>query len=172
MTTIVDDNHNAVTKTAKISVNKIKTELSVDAITTTYNINKDLIITLKDSNGKVLSGVKVSVDLNGVKEYTTDSNGQVKVATRDLIPNSYTAKITFNGDNTHDKSSMNVKVTVNKATPKLTVKKKTFKKAKKVKKYSVTLKDNTGKAIKGAVLTINRQKDLQGNNKCPRQSNL
>jgi predicted outer membrane repeat protein len=137
-----------------ITVNKVKTGLFADSIIATYNINKYLVITLKDSTGKALGGVKVTVNLNGIKEYITDGNGQVKVATKGLAPKSYTAKITFNGDNNHEKSSMDVKVTVKKATPKLTAKKKTFKAKKKVKKYTVTLKDNTGKAIKKAKVTI------------------
>ena len=45
-------------------------------------------------------------------------------------------------------------MTVKKATPKLTAKNKKFKKSIKVKKYSVVLKDNNGKAIKKATVSI------------------
>ena len=154
VTTIADANHNNVTKTATITVNKLKTELTASAVTTTYNINKDLVITLKDSTGNALTGVKVTVDLNGAKEYTTDSNGQVKVPTKGLAPKTYTAKVTFNGNTNFDKSTKDVKVTVKKATPKITAKKKTFKAKTKTKKYTITLKDNTGKAIKKAKVTL------------------
>ncbi|MEE3491214.1 MAG: hypothetical protein VZR10_10110, partial [Methanobrevibacter sp.] len=144
---------NVTVNNATITV-KIKTELSGNAITTTYNINKDLIITLKDSNGNPVSGAKLIVDLNGAKTYTTDSNGQVKVSTKGLAPNVYTAKVTFNGNTNYDKSTKDIKVTVKKATPKLTAKKKTFKTTTKTKKYTITLKDNTGKAIKKAKVTL------------------
>ena len=154
VTTIADKNHNNVTENATIIVNKLKTELTGSAITTTYNINKDLVITLKDITGKALSGVKVTVDLNGAKTYTTDKNGQVKVSTKGLAPKAYTAKVTFNGNTNYDKSTKDVKVTVKKATPKLTAKKKTFKTSVKTKKYTITLKDNTGKAIKKAKVTL------------------
>ena len=154
VTTIADANHNIVTKNATITVNKLKTELTGNAITATYNINKDLVITLKDSTGKALSDVKVTVDLNGAKTYTTDKNGQVKVTTKGLAPNAYTAKVTFNGNTNYAQSTKNVKVTVKKATPKLTAKKKTFKKSVKVKKYAIVLKNNLGKAIKNAKVTI------------------
>ena len=40
------------------------------------------------------------------------------------------------------------------ATPKLTAKKKTFKRSVKVKKYTIVLKDNRGKAIKKAKITL------------------
>ena len=154
VTTIADNNHNNVTKNATITVNKLKTELTGNAITTTYNVNKDLVITLKDITGKALSGVKVTVDLNGAKTYTTDKNGQVKVSTKGLAPKAYTAKVTFNGDTTYDNSTKDIKVTVKKATPKLTAKKKTFKTTPKTKKYTIVLKDNTGKAIKKAKVTL------------------
>ena len=154
VTTITDANHNNITRNATITVNKAKTQLTANAITTTYNVNKDLVITLKDANGNVLSGFKVTVDLNGAKTYTTDSNGQVKVSTKGLAPKAYTAKITFNSDDNYINSNKDVKITVKKATPKLTAKKKTFKSSVKTKKYTVTLKDNTGKAIKKAKVTL------------------
>ena len=137
-----------------ITVNKIQTEITGNAITATYNVNKDLVITLKDSDGNPVSGVNVTVDLNGAKTYTTDSNGQVKVSSKGLAPKAYTAKITFNGNTNYAKSTKDIKVTVKKATPKLTTKKKTFKTIPKTKKYTIVLKDNTGKAIKKAKVTL------------------
>ena len=137
-----------------ITVNKIQTEITGNAITATYNVNKDLVITLKDSDGNPVSGVNVTVDLNGAKTYTTDSNGQVKVSSKGLAPKAYTAKITFNGNTNYAKSTKDIKVTVKKATPKLTAKKKTFKTIPKTKKYTIVLKDNTGKAIMKAKVTL------------------
>ena len=146
--------YDVIISNGTITVNKLKTEITGAAITATYNINKNLVITLKDSAGKVLSGVEVTVEVNGAKTYTTDKNGQVKVTTKGLAPKTYTAKVTFNGNNDYVKSTKDIKVTVKKATPKLTAKKKTFKRSVKVKKYSIVLKDNVGKAIKKAKVTI------------------
>ena len=154
VTTITDANHNNVTKNATITVNKAKTQLTANAITATYNVNKDLVITLKDANGNALSGVSVIVDLNGAKTYTTDSNGQVKVSTSGLVPKVYTATITFDGDNKYIKSTSSVKVTVNKAKPKIVAKKKTYKAKKKTKKFTITLKDNKNKPIKNAKVRL------------------
>ena len=137
---------------------KINTQLSANAVTTTYNINKNLVITLKDANGKVLRGVKVTVNLNGAKTYTTDKNGQVKINVAKLVPKIYTAKITFNGNDIYVKSAKNVKVTVKKAKAKIVAKKKTFKSKKKVKKYIITLKNNKGKAIKKVRVTLRIKK--------------
>lgn len=152
--TIADELHDKVTKTAKITVNKLKTELSAREITTTYNINKDLVITLKDAEGNPISGANVTVDLNGAKVYACDKNGQIKVSTEGLAAKAYTAKITFEGTANYDKSTKNVKVTVKKATPKLTAKSKTFKVKAKTKKITATLKSNTKKAIKKATITL------------------
>ena len=154
VTTIVDGNHNSVTKTANITVNKIKTVLSANAVATVYNVNKYLVITLKDVYGNPLKDVGISVDLNGAKKYTTDANGQVKVSTKGLAPKTYTAKVTFNGDTNYEKSAKNVKVTVKKAASKIAAAKKTFKAKTKVKKYAAVLKDSTGKVIKNAKLTL------------------
>jgi len=151
---LFDGPYNVIVRNGTIAVNKIKTEITGSAITATYNVNKYLVITLKDGTGKALSDVKVTVNLNGAKTYTTDSNGQIKVSTKGLAPKAYTAKVAFNGDAVYDKSAKDIKVTVKKATPKLTAKKKTFKRSVKVKKYSIVLKNNVGKAIKKAKVTI------------------
>ena len=139
---------------AKITVNKLKTVLIANAITTTYDVNKYLVITLKDSKGNPLSGASVSVNLNGAKTYVTDKNGQIKIAVGSLVPKTYNVKITFDGDALYLKSIKEVKVTVKKAKPKLIAKAKKFKKSLKTKKYAVTLKANTGKAIKKVKLTL------------------
>ena len=155
VTTIADDNHNPVTKKANITVNKLKTALSGKSIATVYNVNKNLVITLKDSKGNALNGVNITVQLKDAKTYKTDKNGQIKVPTKGLIPKTYTAKITFKGNTNYEKTSKNtVKVTVKKATPKITAKKKTFKRTVKTKKYSIALKTNLKKAMKGVKVTL------------------
>ena len=132
--------YNVTVSNATITVNKIQTQLAANPVTATYNVNQYLVITLKDANGKPISGAKVTVALNGAKTYTTNKNGQVKVSTKSLAPKKYSAKVTFNGNANYVKSTKTIKVTVKKAIPKLTAKKKTFKKSVKVKKYTITLK--------------------------------
>ena len=129
---------NVSVSNATITINKAKTELAAKAVTVTYNSNKKMVITLTDINGKPLSGLKLTVKIKSDKTYTTDANGQVKINVANLVPNTYTVKITFNGDANYDMSSKDVNVAVTKATPKLTAAKKTFKKSVKTKKYTVT----------------------------------
>ncbi len=154
VTTIAEENYNPITKTASITVNKLKTALNAKSIATVYNVNKNLVITLKDSKGNALNGVNITVQLKNTKTYTT-KNGQIKVSTKGLAPKVYTAKITFKGNTNYEKTSKNtVKVTVKKATPKITAKKKTFKRTVKTKKYNIALKTNLKKAMKGVKVTL------------------
>lgn len=143
---------------------KLKTEIAANAVTTTYNVNKNLVITLKDSQGNPLTGVKISVDLNGARTYVTDKNGQVKVPTGALVPKTYTAKITFSGSGIYLASAKSVKVTVKKAKPKIKAKKKTYRAKSKTKKFTITLKDNKGKPIKKAKVTL-KVKKIKKNSK-------
>ena len=154
VTTITDGNHNNVSETVNVTVNRAKTVLTAKTVNAVYNVNKNLVITLKDSTGKAVSGVKITVKLKGTKTYTTDKNGQVKINVAKLVPKKYTAKVTFAGNSNYLKSTANVKVTVKKAKAKIKAKKKTYKVKKKTKKFKITLKDNKGKPIKKAKVRL------------------
>ena len=143
---------------ATLTISKADTKLTSAAVSTVYNINKNLVVTLKDSQGRPISNVAVSINVGSIKTLTTDKNGQVNFNIATLVPKTYTAEITFNGNNNYKASSTNVKVTVKKAKAKITAKKKTFKRNVKTKKYTITLKNNVGKAIKKAKVTIKIKK--------------
>ena len=154
VTTVVGEDYNPVTQTANITVNKAKTVLTANAVTTVYNVNKYLTITLKDVCGNPLKDVEVGVNFNGVKYLTTDKNGQIKIPTKVVSPNKYNVKITFDGNANYLKSSTSSKVVIKKASSKITAAKKTFKAKTKVKKYAVVLKDITNSPIINAKLTL------------------
>ncbi len=154
ITVIPDCNHVGVSKSITLPLNKIKTEITANSITTTYNVNKNLVITLKDSKGNPIKFAVVCVDLNGAKYYVSDKNGQVKISTKGLAAKTYTAKITFNGSGIYAKSTKNVNVIVKKATPKLTAKSTSFKVKTKAKKYAITLKSNMNATMKNVKVTL------------------
>ena len=130
------------------------TELTASSVITTYNVAKKLVVTLKDSD-EVLANKKVTVKVGKIsKTLKTNSKGQISVDVSKLTPKAYTASISFAGDNYYSSSSKSVKVTVKKATPKLTAKAKSFKKSIKTKKYSITFKTNKNKAMKKAKVTL------------------
>ena len=143
-----NENYMQSSTTAKITIIKQATKITTSNITT-YGTNKNLTITLKNSQNSPITNTQIIVDLGtGPKTYATDSNGQVKIPTDELIPKTYSAKVTFEGNAYYMKSSVDVTLVVKKATPKITAKAKTFKTTTKTKKYTITLKDNDGKAIK------------------------
>jgi uncharacterized repeat protein (TIGR01451 family) len=137
-----------------VDVNKIATQISGKAITATYNKDKNLVIILKDEKGNPVSGVILSVKIKSSKKYTTDENGQIKVSTKGLAPKKYTAKITFAENAEYLSSSAKIKVTVKKANVKMIAKAKAIKVQAKTKKYTITLKNNVGKPIKNAKVTL------------------
>ncbi len=133
------------------------TKITSSAVALTYNTNaKTVTFTLKDEDGNTLPSQPVALKFNG-KTYdkATNSKGQVTLSVSSLlIPKAYTATLKFAGDESYKASSKSVKVTVNKATPKITAKAKTFKKSVKTKKYSITLKNNQNKVLKNTKVTI------------------
>lgn len=152
--TIVDANHIAAVKNVTVTVNKLATSIASSAVSAVYKDSKYLVATLKDAQGKAVAGAEISTNIKGLNKMTTDSNGQVKWLVGSLTPKNYDVVLTFAGNANYVKSTQKVAVKVAKATPKMTAKAKTFKKSVKTKKYSVTLKDNKGKAIKKAKLTL------------------
>ena len=141
--------------TFKITVKQMATKIVASKVTATYNVAKKLTITLKDASGKVLAYKKVTVKVGSIKKtLTTNANGKVSLNVAGLVPKKYTATITFAGDNEYLASSLKVKVTVNKAKPKLTAAKKTFKVKAKVKKITAKLLTNKKKAMKKIKLSL------------------
>ena len=143
-----DEYYFASTIETAVVVNKITTKLTANNVTATYNVNKNLIISLKDSDGNPIQNISVSVDLGNVKDYTTNKNGQISIPVQKLVPKTYVAKIKFKGNSHYIESETADVVVVKKATPKIGAKAKTFKVKTKTKKYAITLKNNKKQAIK------------------------
>jgi hypothetical protein len=139
-----------------VTTQKAQTTITAPEVTTTYNTDKDLVVNLKDSNGNGVANAKVVIVLNGVKkEVSTNADGQATLAIpSNLVPKSYDVSISYAGDGNYLNASALTKVIVKKASVKLTAKKKTFKAKVKTKKYTVTLKDNKGKAMSKVKLTL------------------
>ena len=139
---------------AKITINKINTQITAPGISATYNVAKNLIITLKDQSGNVLSGQNVIISLNNKNHYLiTDANGQAKLSVS-LPAKRYVARITFAGNVIYNPSTAAANVIVKKATPKITVSTKKFKVRVKTKKVVVKLKTNKNKAIKKVKVSL------------------
>ena len=126
---------------------------------------------MKDGSGNVIANRKVTATVNG-KTYTATTNSK-GVATFKLTlktVKTFTVSLKFVGDSYYTASTKSIKVKVTKTKTKLTVPKKTFKRAKraaKVKKITATLKDQTGKVIKSkkVTFTVNGKKYTAKTNK-------
>ncbi len=112
-------------------------------------------LTLKDDRDNGLANETVTITFNGKTEtVTTDELGVIKYK---LVANKAgTQKLTvkFGSDENYVESTLTATVKITKEATKLTAAKKTFKAKVKTKKYSVTVKDSKGKAIKGLKVTL------------------
>lgn len=134
----------------------ISSVLSSSKVTTTYGTSKKIVVKLVDSKGDILYGRTITVNLNN-KNYNAQiqGNGKAEIAIpTSLAVKTYTATIKYAGDSTVLGSTIKINVVVNKATPKITASKKTFKVKDKTKKYVVTLKTNKNKVYKNQKVTI------------------
>ena len=133
---------------------KKDTVISGDDISVVYGGNGNLQVTLRDVNGNLIANEMVVFRINGKSIFIkTNSNGQASLAVN-LVPNVYDATVSYGGSGDYNGATKKLTVVIKKATPKLTASKKTFKRKVKTKKYAITLKDNLGKVIKNAKVTL------------------
>ena len=139
---------------------KIQSQLSCQPIATFYNEGKYLVVTLKDSDGVILSNVSVKLECGSiVKSLITNNRGEIKFSTKNIVPKSYNVKISFLGNDFYEKICITSKIVIKKLNSKIIAKQKTFKSKTKTKKYVVSIKDNFNKAIKKTkvILKVNGQ---------------
>ena len=112
-----DDKYAASTKTATIKITKEATKLTAKKATfKAKKKSKKYTVTLKDSKGKGIKGVKVTIKV-GKKTYSakTKANGKATFNLKKLSKKGkYTAKITFAGNGLYNNVAKSVKITVKK----------------------------------------------------------
>ena len=154
-------NYNPSSVLINKSLFKNSVQITANSASFIINYGGKYSITLKNVNGKPITGKTVIFTLNGknIASVKTDSKGVATVKlTSGILKTVKAGKknmiVKFNGDANYNSVTKNVKITVNKEKTKITAKNKKFKKSKKIKKYTITLKDKKGKAIKKAEVTI------------------
>ena len=142
VTTIADANHNPVTKTVKITVNKAKAQLAASAKAfKTTDKTKAYTVVLKDAKGLLIKNALVYLKVNGITyKATTNAKGIATFKMAKLTKaGNYRATVTFNGNAFYDKATKSVQITVKSVF-------KTVSKGSKdnamVKKIQVALKKN------------------------------
>lgn len=166
--------YSASKATKKITVKKVlKTKLTAPKVTIRPKTSTKYIVTLKDENGNVIKKQKVTIKVNG-KKYTkkTNSKGQTTIKVKFSKLKTYKVKATFKGTKKYKKSSATGKITVKKVsqltptpvkpevTPteevkiktQLTTPNRSFS-LNSSEDYVISLKDDSGKALTGQVIT-------------------
>ena len=152
-------NYTNPTQSVDFTVSKQNATISAKNAAYVINYNGKYSVVLKDTNGKFITGKKVTFVLNGknIGSASTNVKGIATIALTAKILKTAKAgnKNLLIGlvDLNYAAVSKTVKITINKEKTKLVAKNVKFKKAKKVKKYTVTLKAK-GKAIKSARITL------------------
>lgn len=141
---------------------KIKTSLiTKNTISVTYQNTAKVTVKLNISGEYNISsdGENISITVNNKTYVGTLKNGAVTINITasyadKLIPNNYTANVTFEGNDRLKNASSSFVLVVKKGNPKLTANAKTFKVSVKTKKYTITLKNHKSKVMKNTKVTL------------------
>ena len=106
-----DDTYAASSTTANVVVSKADTSISA------MDDGEELVATLTNEYGQALVSANVVVNINGV-DYTlkTNSKGQAKLSKSDLEIGTYTATVSYAGNNKYNPSNASIVITVKSET--------------------------------------------------------
>ncbi len=130
VTTVPDEDHNPVTKTVNITVNKVDSTLTLDNIEIDYGENVTVTTTGATGITVKIDNVDVSVD-------------NFTIRTSDLNPGNHTLTVTTVPDENHNPVIKTVNVTVNKIKTQMDAKNAAYV-INYGGKYTVTIKDAEG----------------------------
>ena len=148
-----DDEYLASKGSSKITVKKASTTIIAPKVQSYLTTSTYLRITLKDSNGFVLSKKKVYVKV-GYKTYklTTDKNGVAKLKFSSKIRNTKVS-VKFKGTSYYSASSVNTRVIVTKMPVIISAPAIKFD-SNKYGNFLITLKDKKGKVLKNKYVYV------------------
>ena len=147
-------NDNQQSNVVKKASSTVKTTITANDVTKYYQDGTTLKAYLKNSNGKALSGKKITVNYSGnTYSRTTDSKGCVSWNVQ-KGPGTYYVKFTFKATG-YQTSSKTAKVTVKAMPTTLTASNLAFTYGDGNNKLKATLKDKNGKAIVNKTMVFN-----------------
>ena len=141
-------------KNITLTINKAAPKIDVAASNVVYP-NSVAVTVKSDVDGKY--NVKIG---STSKDVVLKKGVAEKVIFTGLTPKTYILAVKFAGNENYTDKLVNIRVTVKKATPKLTAPKKTFKKSVKTKQYTVILKTNQNKVMKNTWVTLKVNKKV------------
>ena len=108
-----EKNHIYGSNATTITISSINTKITALNVSTTYNVTKDLVVTLTDAKGGVLANKTVNIVVGTInKNLNTDEDGQISIDISTLAPDTYIANIIFDGDEIYAESSTTATVIV------------------------------------------------------------
>ena len=113
--TYKDSNDNYLTSSANATfkVTKKATVLTAENVTMYYGANKNLTITLTDSESKALVGKEVIITYyGGTENETTDSDGQINIPLYGSDVGIFDLNISYAGDDEYESANTKVTITV------------------------------------------------------------
>lgn len=150
----IQDNNAKPSNVVKKSSSTVKTTITAKDVTKYYQDGTTLKAYLKNSNGKALTGKKITVTYSG-KTYsrTTDSKGCVSWNVQ-KGPGTYSVKFTFKASG-YQTSSKTAKVTVKAMPTTLAANNLAFTYGDGNNKLKATLKDKNGKVLSDKTVVFN-----------------
>ena len=150
----IQDNNAKPSNVVKKSSSTVKTTITAKDVTKYYQDGTTLKAYLKNSNGKALTGKKITVTYSG-KTYsrTTDSKGCVSWNVQ-KGPGTYSVKFTFKASG-YQTSSKTAKVTVKAMPTTLAANNLAFTYGDSNNKLKATLKDKNGKVLSDKTVVFN-----------------
>ena len=157
-----DNRYDSCNTTFDVTAVKTATQVTASNLNATVvvasidgKVGKYLKMTLKDKDGNLLAGKKVTFIYNNkTATKVTDKNGVASLQINMANAGTYSFKISFSGDENYTGSSKTVKVVLKKQSLKLTAPNRTYKLKAKSKLLTATLKNSKGKLIANKKLTI------------------
>ena len=146
------ESYESVNRAINLNVKKQSSHLSAENVTTFFNSNEKLIISLKNNQGNPIENEEITIDLFG-GFFETDANGQVTVPLNLLAAGSYIATIRYGGNENYTASEHVVNLTINKDITHLIVENVTT--VENVSKdFVITLRDSLNRTIPNAKIMV------------------
>ncbi len=143
-----DKNYRSDSGSGKVIVKGAATKITASTLAMDYNDGSKFKVKLTTSKGEALDKEKVKIKVNG-KTYTktTNSKGVAKLTIKDINPGLYKVKYYYSEKGSRDYSHGSSKLIIVKAHAVIKAKNLVMKK-NDGSYYKVTVKDNSGKALK------------------------
>ena len=111
-----NENYKGSSNSSIMTIIQSSTMIECDDYEGEYGSADEIVVSLYDSEAKVVKGANVTVDILGPKTYTTDNRGQIKIDLNELNAGFYRAIISFDGNENYTSANQRISININKIT--------------------------------------------------------